>query len=161
MPKLYPEEFKAKVLAVYAADGPHAAARQFGIPRSTVQRWAKAAGIETSSAAKSTTEAARAKLESMRAELRVETAETCLAMLRRLREPYEDVRMVNDKPVKVTLDRPLAKETRDLTWAAAVLFDKVRLEAGEPTERTESITTDQIDREIARLEHELAKEKPE
>jgi transposase-like protein len=154
----YSDDFKAEVLKSYVSDGPAEAARHHNVPKSTVQMWARKSGLHTEAVTKEMTESASAMLKRLRSDIRVDLHKALIRMVARLDQPYEDVRMVDGKPVKVTLDHPLAKESRDLTWAAAVLFDKVRLEAGEATDRTETITTDMLDREIARLERELAGE---
>lgn len=158
----YSWDFKAEVLAVYEVEGPAAAARLFKVCRRTVQSWASAAGLCTSAETKRATEAANAMKARLCAEIKVRLHESCLRMMQRLEEPYEDVRMVDGKPVKVTLERPPAKESRDLMWSAAVLVDKVRLVHGDVTDRTESvtITNDQLDREIAELERQLAEADP-
>lgn len=156
--RAYSWDFKAEVLAVYEVDGPAAAARLYEVSDRSIIRWAKACGVVADASVKEATESANAMKRRLYAEIEARLHESCLRMIDRLETPYEDVRMVEGKPVKVTLERPPAKESRDLMWSAAVLVDKVRLVHGDVTDRTETttITNDQLDREIAELEAQLA-----
>lgn len=45
--RAYSDEEKAEALRIYESDGPSAVLRDLGIPKGTVSRWAKAAGIGT------------------------------------------------------------------------------------------------------------------
>lgn len=45
--RVYSDEQKAEALRIYESDGPSAVLRDLGIPKGTVSRWAKAAGIGT------------------------------------------------------------------------------------------------------------------
>lgn len=45
--RVYTDEEKAEALRIYESDGPSAVLRDLGIPKGTVSRWAKAAGIGT------------------------------------------------------------------------------------------------------------------
>ncbi|MDN6135593.1 MAG: hypothetical protein L0J03_16030 [Brevibacterium sp.] len=45
--RVYSDEEKAEALRIYESDGPSAVLRDLGIPKGTVSRWAKAAGIGT------------------------------------------------------------------------------------------------------------------
>lgn len=156
--RTYSWNFKAEVLAVYEVDGPAATARLYKVSRDAIQKWARAAGMSTAAHSKEATESANAAKARIYAEIEQKLHETCLLMMQRLSAPYEDVRTVDGKPVKVTLEHPPAKESRDITWSAAVLVDKVRLIHGDVTDRIETISNDQLDREIAQLEAQLAAE---
>ena len=48
--RAYTEDEKAEALRIYEEHGPTAAQKQTGIPKGTITRWAKAAGVETVSA---------------------------------------------------------------------------------------------------------------
>lgn len=45
--RVYTDEERAEALRIYESDGPSAVLRDLGIPKGTVSRWAKAAGIGT------------------------------------------------------------------------------------------------------------------
>lgn len=140
MDKEYPQELRDYVIEVYRQVGPAEATRQTGVCRQTIHRWANDAGVKTEAASADSMTHAREMLHLVRERIRT-----------KLNERTEEF-----------LDR-LADETdprccRDLAWCVGVLYDKVRLEAGEATGRTEVVTIDAIDREIARLEAELARQ---
>lgn len=154
----YSEAFKAKVLATYKTEGPSEAARRHGVAKRSVQNWAKAAGACTEAATKSSTEAACNALASRRARLKEKLALRAEEMIDRMGDEYETVMVVAGKIGKATLSKPPARECQALATAAGILIDKLRIEGGEATERTETITIDKLDAEIERLERELAEQ---
>lgn len=156
MSRTYSDEYRKMILAEYMEQGARPTARKHGLPLSTLRSWAAAAGLHTRAASSERTARANAVLRARRAEVRVELLSDALRLLRRLREPYVQTMMVDGKIGKVTLDEPPARESQALATAAAILFDKLRLEEGKPTEVSQTITMSQLDAEIARLEAELA-----
>lgn len=134
----YTDDFKAEVLAVYEVDGPAAAARLYGVPKGTLRDWVRACGLHTEAGTKKATQAASIALEARRLRIREKLGERAEELLDRLKDERDP------------------QAYRNLTWSFGVLFDKTRLEAGEATERTEAITMGAVEREIARLEAEMA-----
>lgn len=69
--RVYTDEQREEALRLYETDGPRDAAEQTGIPKSTIQSWAKSAGVRTgrSQNARDATEAAQADAKALRAEL--------------------------------------------------------------------------------------------
>ena len=67
----YTEAQRAEALEVYESEGPSAVTARFGIPKQTVQHWAKAAGIRTVRTAKTNaaSEAKQADDKALRAML--------------------------------------------------------------------------------------------
>lgn len=120
----YSDEFKAAVLSTYKTEGQAAAVREHGIAGSTVARWARAAGITTDSATKSATEEAGRALERKRAILRQELIDRAVLVVRRIDDGTE------------------ARECQALATTVGILIDKLRLEAGEATQRSEVKVTD-------------------
>jgi transposase-like protein len=149
----YTPEFKARVLETYVKDGPAVAAREFEMPLRTVKYWAHQQGVCTEAASKETTVAANEALRLRRAGLREKMLQRADQMLERMGEKYRTV--AKDGTV-VEYDAPPASVCKDLALTLAILVDKLRLEEGEATERTETLTIDVLDREIARLEAEVA-----
>lgn len=133
----YSWDFKAEVLAVYEVDGPAAAARTYGVSRDCVQRWARAAGLSTSAATKRATEAALSSLAARRLRIRDKLAERAEEMLDRMGEAVTVYVGSGATPIPVDMDRPGASTCKDLATTAAILIDKLRLEAGEATSRDE------------------------
>lgn len=66
----YTDEQKAEALKLYQSEGTRAAAKATGIPRSTIQGWAKTAGLRTERTSKTAaaTEAAASEAARTRAE---------------------------------------------------------------------------------------------
>jgi transposase-like protein len=134
--RTYSWDFKAEVLAVYQVDGPASAAREYGISRDCVQRWARAAGLSTSAETKKQTEAALDSLAARRLRIRDKLAEYAEKTLDRL---GEDFTFATKDGIIITLDGPPPGACKDLCTAAAILIDKLRLEAGEATTRGEVV----------------------
>jgi len=154
----YSDDLKAAVLAVYRADGPAAAVRAYG-PRPcerTICRWAKQRGVVCVATTKKATEAANALRAVKRAELSVKLLDRATEMLDRMGETMKTWVGTGAKPVEVELDRPPASVCRDLATTVGILIDKLRLEAGQATDRVEVLALSEIDAEIARLEAQFA-----
>ena len=141
----YSWDFKAEVLAMYEVDGPAAAARLYKVSRDCVQRWARAAGLSTSAETKRATAAALDSLKARRLRIRDKLAERAEEMLDRMGERLTIYVGSGATPVPVEVDKPSASVCRDLATTAAILVDKLRLEAGEATERSE-VTHNYADR---------------
>lgn len=153
-------EEKAGALAVYAERGLAAAHHATGVPRSTIHRWAQAAGLDLPAIAARSVEqtaAATAAHEARCAELRVELREKFLleagAALDRMSIPY--VEFVGSGAVEVEYPLPPAGALFGLMKTAGTALDKYRLEVGEATSRDEHHVSDVRERASAILD-ELA-----
>jgi transposase-like protein len=146
MAQPYSDEFKAEVLETYRTDGPSEAARRHGVHKTTLLRWARAAGVVTVSGTKKATEAACEALEAVRARLRTKLALRADEMLDRLNEPMTVYVGSGANPTPVEIARPNASTCRDFATTAAILIDKLQLLSGEATERVEQHTTDDLSR---------------
>lgn len=151
----YGEEQKAKALALYVEHGPREAARLTKIPQQTISRWAKAAGVRTEHTARTNaaTEAATAERERSREDLRRRMLDRAHELLDWMNEPQVDFK--GQQAERVVYDRPPAQDQKALATAMAILLDKFRLEMGEATGRTETVTQSEFDREVSELIEKL------
>lgn len=72
----------------------------------------------------------------------------------------EQVKVITKDGVEIDLPEPPADAVQKLATAAAILIDKLRLELGESTGRTESVTLGFVESEIQKLEAELGNVAP-
>jgi hypothetical protein len=157
MPRtVYTEQQKTEALDLYREHGPREAARQTGIDASLITRWAKAAGLSTLHTEQTLAATAQRKAQGdlSRAEARAKLLRKLHRALDRMDEPYVAVYGATAK--RIELDEPPADAFRHLAVSAAVLIDKLRLEEGEVTARTETRSDDPLGRELERLAGELA-----
>jgi transposase-like protein len=147
----YTPEQKAEALALYATDGPTAVADQLGIPKATVVGWARSNGVRTvrNERTAEAVEAARVDRELTRERLRDAMLAKALDLIGRMDEKHIDFR--GKDCTEVEFPKPSPSGCQAYATAAAILLDKVRLELGEVTGRTEHRTTDHLDREIENL----------
>lgn len=172
----WPEEVRDQARELYLEAGPTVAAEVTGIPVGTIKTWsnrydwtgqrkayeakqrAAAVGVsiaESEEAARQFTEwltEHRTGIERRRAENLSEIVDQIRQTLAKMDEPGVWVTKDGDE---VEIPRS-ARDIRDFSIAIGVLIDKMRLELGEATERTEVISPDRIAEEINRLESELA-----
>ena len=100
-------------------------ARRLGYAASTVSKWAKIDGVLFDRAqTRRATAARQVDLAAIRAEVSQLAIETALAELKDIRGEYEHVATSPDGPVRMTLNKPLAADRRNLATSAAVLIDK-------------------------------------
>lgn len=149
--RTYTPEQKAEALELYATDGPTAVQERLGIAKATVSDWARANGIRTvrNERTAEAVEAARVDRELTREKLRDAMLAKALDLIGRMDEEHIDFRGKDAK--RVTFPKPSASGCQSYATAAAILLDKVRLELGEVTGRTETVATDQLDREIEQM----------
>ena len=155
MTTAHPPEAKAEALALYVEVGPTEAARRTGIPKGTINRWAKAAGATTeahSAQTQAATEAAAARAAQLREDLRVKMLEKAHDALCRMDEPHRDYRNGGE----IVHDRAPSGAMKDYAMTTAILLDKYRLEVGESTSRSEVHSVSDLDREIRGLMDDLA-----
>lgn len=144
-PKRYSAKQKAAALALYKDVGAAEAARRLKMAKSTLTTWARSAGLRSDEAQKTAaaTEAAKATASLKRALLRDKLLVQALDVLERMNVPHEELKVVSDGKdagshvERVPLDHPTAGAVRDYAVALGVLIDKLRLEGGEATSRSE------------------------
>lgn len=136
----YTAEQKAEALEVYVTDGPSAAAERFGMTKGCVTKWAKAAGLETvaNERTRAATETVVANGQARRAAL------------------AERLWAVAEKAVGIELSKLEKADLRDVVGARTRAIHDAQLLTGDATSRSETIVTDTIDREIARLSEAMA-----
>ncbi len=115
----YSDDFKAEVLAMYEVDGPAAAGHLYGVPRPTVNGWARRYGFVYVSGSKNATAAACNATKTLRERVRGKLL-ACVDLI------LDDIEA-----------NALARDRKDNAMAAAILLDKFRLEVGEVTGREE------------------------
>lgn len=149
--RTYTDEQKADALALYANEGPSAVQHQLGIPKATVTSWATANGVRTvrNERTAQAVEAAKLDRELTRERLRDAMLAKALDLIGRMDDEHIDFRGKDAK--QVTYPKPSPSGCQSYATAAAILLDKVRLELGEVTGRTETVSTDQLDREIEQM----------
>lgn len=154
---------RTRAVELYREHGPSKAARilsaeiSYSVNKRTVQRWAVKAGVESQApdAMAAAHAAAEAKKAALRAELNILLLETTVKLIKRIDEPHIEFKGANAHQVEY----PVAPAASCASYAVAIgtFIDKYRLENGEVTGREEVITVDKIDREIAKLNEELAR----
>lgn len=160
MKRTYSKEQKAEALAACAEWGIYRASKELGIPKSTVGRWAKESGVGTSRIEKleAAHEASEAKIAVMRAHLKERLLARAVDLEARMDEEHIDFKSAGPAgPMEVTYPKATAQACQQYATAIGILIDKFRLESGEVTGREEVVTIDAIDKEIQRLESELAR----
>ena len=143
----YSDEQRAEALSLYVEHGTAHASDATGIPRRTLLEWVTKEGFAQARAKK--TEAARDQLARdhavRREELRVLMLDKARDALLRMDEEHIEYRCKDARPV--TYPRAPADAFAKYALAFCQLFDKYRLEMGEPTSRSEWAESG-IDREL-------------
>lgn len=154
------DEEKAYALALYSEHGPAEASRRTGINESTIKSWARRNGV-----APVALENRRAAVEAKRvsvAQRKLDLARNLLGDIERLRGQLFARCVAHhwDKDGgfhEHELGEPTFGDKKALATSLAILVDKVQLLTGEATSRTESVTVDAVDAEIAKLRAEMDK----
>jgi len=163
--RTYTDEEKAEALAIYQEHGPTAAQDALGIPKGTVTKWAKQAGVKTR------------VLENLQAGLkashlafeqrRINLAHGLLDDIARLRSqlfaPCKKVEIttVSDgqqqgshvEVVEALLDEPTFADKKAILTSIGIAVDKVQLLSGGATSRHEEVD---VTAQVAQLRDELA-----
>ena len=150
------EAQKRAALAIYQQHGLAMAHHQTGIPRSTLQRWAVAEGMDLAQLSGRTAEKTRAAVETRKATMAERRAALAARMLaeaeiemERLRSQVTERRVsASGKLVEWTEAEPSPQDRRAIATVAAILIDKSNLLSGEATQRTESMTTEEARRRL-------------
>lgn len=119
----YSEHQRAEAIRLYSADGPSAASRELGIPKTTIIRWAKDVGAEAPTAMQTAAATAQSQqtAKQKRAMLKEALIDDAEALRLKLSEPYQ---VVTNTGEVVTLPHPPAREMRDLSVSMGILVDK-------------------------------------
>lgn len=154
----YTDEQRAEALDLYQQLGPSEAARRAGVPKGTISSWVRRAGLKTSvpENLRAATEVGRLTLEQRRQKL----ASNLLGDIERLRgqlfEPAESIHWDKDGGFhRARISEPTFSDKKALATSLAILVDKVLLLTGQATSRTETVTVDAIEAEIAELRREM------
>lgn len=137
MPPVYPEAQKDAALAIFVERGLAAAARETGIVKTTIMRWAQARGVVTVAPAKmvQARAAAEERIVMMRADLRLSLMEKIKDLMGRMDAPTWDFK--GKDATQVMYPTPPAAAIQSYAVSIGILLDKFRLESGESTGRTE------------------------
>lgn len=163
MPKPLPAKKRAEGLRLYAELGLAEAHRRTGVGKSTLRRWAKLAGIlvddaERTRAATEASVAVKAQVQAeLREGLRIKLLEKAHDLLGRMDAPHVEFKGNHANQVEYPIAP--AGAVKDYAIAFAVLLDKYRLEVGEATGRTETMSlTDGLSNDVKReLRERLAR----
>lgn len=141
----YTDVERQMALDIYRARGATAAAKEIGCARQTIYDWLGEELSDDESDLKT-----RAERHTVyRLLVRDRLIRLALRLTDRCTEPY----VLYDKDGNpVELEEPPGYEVQKLMTAAGIAIDKYRLEMGESTGRTESITVGVLEAELARLE---------
>jgi hypothetical protein len=130
---------------------------EYGVGRQTVQAWAKKAGTPlggmASVTAKNAREVAEVEYRARRARLRVDmlrVAEKVLGQIDAVSGPAA---------IREGVDK-VGRAAQAFSVSLGILIDKIRLEEGEPTARTEHLGRDEFMAEVKRLAVEMEQADP-
>jgi transposase-like protein len=140
MKRTYSQEEKDKALAMYVESGLAEAVRQTGIPKGTIESWARRSGLQTFAVEKTraATETMEAKIAATRAHLKWRLIARAVELEARMDEPHIDFKSAGPLgPMEVTFPKATAQGCQQYATAIGILIDKFRLESGEVTGREE------------------------
>jgi len=126
MTRRYTEAQKAHALSIYEKDGPTAAEKQLGIPKSTVRKWARLAGISTQVTTRfDAAHAARAAdLRARRADEAIKSMDLAKELRERVFAEREAVALTKDgDPIEYTVPST-PRDWRDALTAYGIALDK-------------------------------------
>lgn len=136
----YTDEQKAEAVRLYVEVGPDEAAKQIGCSRRAIYDWLGLYSVQTKKPD----------------ERRAETEARHTAKREALREALLDAALSGAS----ALDTADPKGFQALAVGVGIFLDKYRLERGESTGRTETLTLGLVESEVQRLEAELGKRAP-
>jgi len=137
----YSEEQKAEALAAYAEVGSQEAARRLHIPSQTIASWARRAGIQSNASDK--TRAAVERMQEIRHERRERIKSKILEKAEFMVDQIGGSTVVAVGARGATVEVPISPDGQQkLAQGARTLIETYRLEEGEATDRTESLTPD-------------------
>lgn len=143
-------------LDIYRTQGATAAALAIGCSRQTVYDWL-ADSLSTDTEKERQIAEAVARRTILREHARTRMVYTYLRLIDRC---TESMKIVTKDGVEMELAEPTAEATQKFATAAAIFIDKLRLEMGESTGRTEHVSLGLVEAEIQKLEAELGNVAP-
>lgn len=154
----FTEQERNEAVAIVADKGLAAAWRETGIPKPTLVRWCKDAGVERfhPERTRAAVDALQQSAALAREQLRAELLERALDLLERMDEPHVDFK--GKEASEVTYPIAPAAAVQNYATSAAILIDKYRLEMGEATGRQESWTNDYADHEARAVADSIREE---
>lgn len=147
----YSDEQRRNAVALVGEHGIAEAHRKTGIPKTTLSGWATDAGVARTGSEKTRAalEASNARCEEIRGEIRVKLASRASELLDRINEAH--VEFVGKDGRREEIDKATAQATQHYAVSVGILIDKLRLELGEVTDRTEHVSQSEFDREVSEL----------
>ena len=125
-------------------------APKFNVSPRTIKRWAQNAGTPLGELSQDTAKKAReiqqAEYEARRSAIRVKMLQVAETLLNRIDQEHYDYRGRDAN--KVYFDVAPSGATKDYVTAAAILLDKIRLEEGKATERSERLSFGAIEQSL-------------
>ncbi len=146
--RTYTEEQRDEACLVYVEHGPTEVERRLGIPKGTVLYWATQRNLRTVRNQKTAeaTEAAALDARAKRASLQCLLLDQALSALERMDEPHTEY--VGREAKAVTWEKAPAHAMKNYAMTAGILIDKLRLEEGSATARTEHVDPQQRAAEV-------------
>lgn len=134
------ESQKTEAIQLVAEFGLAHAWRETGIPKPTLVRWCKDAGVERFHPEQTRTaiDALQARAEMLRESLRLGLLEKAEDLLERMDAPHTEFKGKDSD--EVTYPIAPASAVQNYATSAAILIDKHLLMSGEATGRTESVS---------------------
>jgi hypothetical protein len=157
----YTEKQKVEALKLYVEHGPAEAARRTGIARATISKWAQRKGVTVTrnSKTRAATEAAKAAAAEKRATMREKMIDKWHGIMDRIDEPHQE--FVGQQGKEVSYKVAPSGAVRHYVQSAVSLLEKIRLEEGQATDRTEHTTQSEFDREVRELTEKVRHVEPE
>jgi hypothetical protein len=166
--RAYTDDQKTAALELYREHGPTHASKVLGIPKGTITKWGRAAGIETVSSKKTAaaTEAAKVSMEARRQALAEGLMDDAEKLRSQLFGPCVEKKVVLEgdgkgysHPEIVTIDHdePSFGDKQRILTSIGIAVDKVQLLTGQATERHEHIGAEQAGQVMDELTRRVAK----
>ncbi|ASN20691.1 hypothetical protein [Arthrobacter sp. YN] len=125
----YTEAQRAEAIELYRTDGPTAVTEQLGIPKQTVQHWARKAGVRTvrTSSTREATEARAVDLKARRQELSALLLEDAHRLRAQLWEPARLVSFggKDNTLAETMLDEPLFVDKKNIMSSVSTAMNTV------------------------------------
>jgi transposase-like protein len=152
------DEERQNAIALVAEHGLAYAWRETGIPKPTIVRWCKAAGVERFHPEKTrmAVEALQERAATLRESLRLKLLEKVDDLLDRMDAEHVDFKGKDSDEVVYPIAPAAA--VQNYATSVGILIDKYRLEIGEATGRTESWTNDHADHEARDIAEQIRAE---
>lgn len=152
----YTDTERQMALDIYRTQGASAASKAIGCSRQTVYDWL-ADSLSTDTDKQKAQEDAISRRIVLREHARTRMVYTYLRLIDRC---TESMKIITKEGVELELAEPSAESAQKFATAAAILIDKLRLEMGESTGRTEHVSLGLVEAEIQKLEAELGNVAP-